>query len=130
MGTPSDWSHSRFWPGQPSDVGEARRFVSQHLVAHSLPDMVGDATLVVSELASNAVQHARTSFGVTISGQDSGVEIAVSDGTWDTTPTTFHAHAFGLGGRGLLVVENLSTDWGVRGSADGGKSVWANLDIH
>jgi anti-sigma regulatory factor (Ser/Thr protein kinase) len=129
MGTHSDWSHSKFWPGQPSDVGEARRFVEGLLVAHGLPDVVEPATLVVSELASNAVQHAGTSFGVTVSRQDGSVEIAVSDGTWHTTPT-FHADAFGLGGRGLVVVDNLSTDWGVRGSADGGKSVWANLDVH
>jgi hypothetical protein len=34
-----------------------------------------------------------------------------------------------LGGRGLMIIEHLSNDWGVISNIDGGKSVWATLPV-
>jgi anti-sigma regulatory factor (Ser/Thr protein kinase) len=128
MATPPDWSHMELWPGQPDDVGGARRFVSEHLLAHLLQPLVDDAQLVVSELATNAVQHAGTAFIVTLARCEGGVEIAVSDGSWMSDPTPY-ASTFGLGGRGLSIVDHVSRDWGVRTDSEGGKSVWAVLAV-
>jgi len=124
----SEWSHHQSWPGRPEDVAESRRFIAGRLRDHELDELVDDARLVVSELAANAVQHAGTSFTVTLSRVNGVVEIAVGDGTL-MTATTFHAQAFGLGGRGLHVVGKLSADWGVRLGLDGGKTVWALLPV-
>lgn len=128
MDANSGWSHHGFWPAQPENVFEARQFVADHLRSHQLSAVVDDARLVVSELATNALRHAGTSFSVTVSGRDDCVEIEVGDGdaTW-VTAMSLRAADFGLGGRGLRIVGRLSADWGVRPRPEGGKSVWAVL---
>jgi len=125
--TPS-WSHEALWACNPRNIANARDFVAGHLVDHDLARMVGDAALVVSELATNAVVHARTPFEVTLSRYDGTVEIAVTDGLW-TAPPFVQTHLFELGGRGLTLVEGYSRSWGVRPTSDGGKSVWAALSV-
>lgn len=58
------WSHELELVSDPLSVGDARRFVSEVLTEHNLPSLVGDVELVVSELATNALLHAGTSFTV------------------------------------------------------------------
>jgi hypothetical protein len=98
-----------------------------HLVEHGLPDLVDDLMLAVSELATNAVQHARTPFTVTLQRHGASVLIAVKDGSTET-PAPADAHLLDLGGRGLSIVACLSRDWGVIAGHDGTKSVWASFD--
>jgi anti-sigma regulatory factor (Ser/Thr protein kinase) len=130
MGEPTEWSHEQSWLGRPQDVAASRHFVAAHLRDHDLHDLVDDARLVVSELSANAVQHADTPYTVTLTSYDGVVEIAVGDGDGELmTGPSFHAHAFGLGGRGLGVVGQLSSEWGVRPGTDGGKTVWALLTV-
>ena len=62
-----------------SAVAAARRFVRETLVAWHEADLVDDATLVASELATNAVRHAGSAFRLTIVRTDSGLRIAVQD---------------------------------------------------
>lgn len=125
--TPS-WSYASLWACDPRNVAEARDFVARHLLDHDLAGMVEDTVLVVSELATNAVVHARTPFEVTLSGDGRTVEVAVTDGLW-TAPPLRQNHHVELGGRGLSLVEGYSRAWGVRPSSDGGKSVWASLSL-
>jgi hypothetical protein len=49
------------------------------LVEHGLPDLVEDVQLVATELATNAILHARTSFTLTLSCGDGRVVVRVSD---------------------------------------------------
>ena len=91
---------------------------------------IGDAVLVLSELLSNAIRHAHPLPGgqVRVSWSLPGgtVEMAVSDGGSPTRPHQVRRSMSALGGRGLAIVEHLSSGWGVR-SDDQVTTVWAVL---
>ena len=108
-----------------------RRRLAADLTAAGIFDAaVGDAVLVVSELLSNAIRHARPLPGESVQVawalDADAVEVAVSDGGAPTRPTTAQPTLSSLGGRGLAIVEYLSRQWGVR-SDDSGMTVWAVL---
>jgi anti-sigma regulatory factor (Ser/Thr protein kinase) len=118
-------------PYTPASVAVARQRLAADLVAAGIfAGAVGDAVLVVSELLSNAIRHARplpgSSVQVAWALDDDAVEVAVSDGGAPTRPAPAQPTLSSLGGRGLGVVENLARSWGVR-SDDGGLTVWAVL---
>jgi len=120
------WSHEVLLPAEPKSVAVAREFVSRHLVGHGLSRLVEDVRLVVSELATNAVEHARTPFIVTLSGGDRTVLLAVQDGS-TSAPARSASEALATSGRGLLLVEQLSQDWGTSTEGEALKSVWASF---
>ena len=102
----------------------ARRFVGSALVEWGLaPD---DVVLVVSELAANAVRHARSGFEVSLRPLDGAVVVEVNDASpqmpWAGTPCSGAP-----GGRGLVIVNGLARAWGSRAGLDGGKTVWAEV---
>jgi anti-sigma regulatory factor (Ser/Thr protein kinase) len=113
-------------PGEAVSVLKARRFVCVHLAEHRLLYLVEDIRLVASELASNAMVHARTPFVVTLSEMNGVVLLIVQDGSTSvpvrTTPQVMH-----MGGRGLVLVERLSHKWGASTDGSGSKSVWASF---
>jgi anti-sigma regulatory factor (Ser/Thr protein kinase) len=119
-------------PHVPSSVGQARHRLGAHLHAHGVSEpAICDATLVLSELMSNAVRHARPLPGAQLrvawSLGDGTLELAVSDGGGPTRPRTARPPSVSsLGGRGLGIVDHLSRRWGVR-SDDPGTTVWAVL---
>ena len=112
------------WDAEASNIAEARRFVADELVAHGLDDAVPDARLVVSELATNAVRHAGSRFSVSVDVMGADVTITVTDPS-STLPTLLHATSLHDNGRGLAIVAELSSSWGVTPEPHGGKSVWA-----
>ena len=80
---------------------------------------------VVTELAANAVRHARSPFTVTLSSRGHGVKIAVRDES-PLAPNLRDPTSFDSRGRGLHLVAALSASWGADLEADG-KVVWAEL---
>jgi anti-sigma regulatory factor (Ser/Thr protein kinase) len=118
-------------PYRPASVGTARwRLTAELRHAGVFSGAVGDAALVVSELMSNAIRHARPLRGalveVTWALNGGSVEITVSDGGGATRPRAATPSLSSLGGRGLAIVEHLSCRWGV--SADDSRTtVWAVL---
>jgi anti-sigma regulatory factor (Ser/Thr protein kinase) len=81
------------------------------------------AELVVSELAGNAVRHARSTFRAEVSFRNGSLRVAVTDAQplpegWDGFPI---ARDHGLG-----LVSALADDWAIEPLA-GGKVVWAEL---
>jgi hypothetical protein len=60
---------------------------------------------------------------------DGHIQIMVADGMPMLKATSWASSAHGLGGRGLMIIEHLSNDWGVISNIDGGKSVWATLPV-
>jgi anti-sigma regulatory factor (Ser/Thr protein kinase) len=106
--------------------GCARRLVVAALRGRGHADaLVEDAALVVSELTTNAVLHADSSFSISVRSEHSMLRFAVQDGT----PFTADAREHGLIARpthGLGLIELLTTRWGVESTLDG-KVVWAEL---
>ena len=113
-------------PGLASSVPIARHFVESVLSSWHQPELAWTATLVVSELGANCALHARTEFTVRVSTvTDQTVRIEVSDGSLRLP----RQRAFGLEsttGRGLRLVDELASDWGVDARPDG-KTLWVLL---
>src|SRR4051794_1527897 len=128
MGTTSGWTHQTVLPAEPVSVAKARDFVSAHLLDHRLPQMTDDVRLVVSELATNAMVHARTPFTVTLTGRERSVLLTVRDGS-PVAPAPVVADPLEPGGRGLLIVDMVSGTWGFDAQEDRAKAVWASFDI-
>ena len=120
------WIHTCTFPGEVGSVPRARNFVTQRLIEHNLSYLGEDVRLVTSELATNATLHARTPFTVSLQEVIGGVLLAVQDGS-PSTPERVEAQVMDTHGRGLLLVDQTSHDWGVTGGPGGSKSVWASF---
>jgi anti-sigma regulatory factor (Ser/Thr protein kinase) len=112
-------------PARPSSVGAARRLLVQTLDEWELQGLEYDASVVLSELTTNAVLHAGTDVGVKISFHDSVLTLEVSDGS-PKLPTCSHFNPTAATGKGLILVEALATEWGVRAEPTG-KTIWATF---
>jgi two-component sensor histidine kinase len=113
---------------EPSEVWRARHALArwladQGIAAHSSQT----AILVVSELVTNAVRHARTAF--TVSAEIAGDCLRIEVFDRDTRPPVLQGpdgHA--TGGRGMQIIATIAEQWGVQTEErDGipGKVVWA-----
>ena len=118
-------------PFTASSVGVARRhLVSDLIEAGVCASAVTDTALVISELLSNALQHAEPLPGAGIRvawDLDTGtVRVAVSDGGGPTRPELGEPTSTTTGGRGLRIVARLSRRWGTL-SDEEGTTVWAEV---
>ena len=82
---------------------------------------------MTSELATNAMLHARTPFTVSLEQLVRIVLLTVEDGS-PSTPEPVGARDMDTHGRGLFLVDHTSHDWGVRKGPEGTKSVWASFE--
>ncbi len=113
------------FPGDLASVVDARRFVREALMSLRAEDVLDAAYLVVSELAANAVMHARSDYRVVVSRHGELIRVAVSDrGSGSPEPRTYDVTS--ESGRGLHLVSALAHSWGVDSSPDD-KTVWAEL---
>jgi CheY-like chemotaxis protein/anti-sigma regulatory factor (Ser/Thr protein kinase) len=108
-----------------STVPEARRFLRRWLAEWGIAHLEDAAALVVTELATNAVLHARSPYSVEISHLGGVLRVEVGDGDGGTPePQVFSAEA--ESGRGIVLVSAISTSWGIDARAEG-KVIWAEL---
>jgi anti-sigma regulatory factor (Ser/Thr protein kinase) len=113
------------FPPKADSVRLARTFVTHQLTDAGLDGAAFTATLLVSELVTNAILHARTECRVEIDTDDGVVRIAVVDAS--PRPVLRRRHSIESGtGRGLMLVEQLARAWGIdqRGPE---KAVWFEL---
>src|SRR3954447_8163075 len=117
MSTDALWSHERSFAARTLNATRTRWFVGRHLLDHDLANLVDDVQLVASELATNAIQHALSPFTVALQGFDDFVFVLVRDGSvvrprllTGVAPDAEH-------GRGMAIVDSLSSDWGVAATA-------------
>lgn len=115
------------FPYDTAAVRQARRLVERLLADTATPEKLGDALLIVSELAANAIQHAKTAFTVGIDLAPTLVRLSVHDAS-NIQPAPRLSNATTRGGRGLALVELLADNWGVTPTADG-KQVWATVNL-
>jgi anti-sigma regulatory factor (Ser/Thr protein kinase) len=101
----------------------ARSFLSEALTRWGYESIRDEAVIVVSELATNAVIHARREASLTVSARPGAVRVAVADGD-SVLPVKGEPSVFAPSGRGLIIVERLSSEWGAQ-TTETGKSVWA-----
>ena len=66
MSMEKSWSYETEFAAEPSSASQARAFVARHLLAHELPGLVDDVQQVASELATNAMAHAKTPITVVL----------------------------------------------------------------
>ncbi len=112
------------WSG--SGPADARRFVTESLTAWGLGDLADDAAIVITELATNAVLHARSDFTVTVTRRgEAGARVAVRDAS-TLPPIPRRPAPLDGSGRGLGMIEAIAVLWGVD-LLPGGKVVWADL---
>ena len=145
------------FPDQPMAAAQARAFVGSVLQRWSLEPVVPDVQLAVTELVTNAILHARTPIVVTLCIAGGMVEVAVTDydpraprpvpprqdllrdldalhDSADDDPdprhTSMHYGPSGsvAAGRGLIILDAISSDWGVTPHPQG-KDVWARLPV-
>jgi hypothetical protein len=103
----------------------SREFVAEALEEFACEHFNAYAALVVTELATNAVLHARSDFTVSIAASGGGVRIEVRDRS--PRPPTARARAVdATSGRGLMIVGALASAWGTFRSGSG-KVVWAQI---
>jgi anti-sigma regulatory factor (Ser/Thr protein kinase) len=120
-------------PFTASSVGVARRhLVSDLIEAGACASAVTDAALVISELLSNALQHAGplpgSSIRVAWDLDADSVRLSVSDGGGPTRPEPGEPTPTTTGGRGLRIVARLSRRWGTL-CDDDGTTVWAEVQV-
>jgi anti-sigma regulatory factor (Ser/Thr protein kinase) len=112
----------------PAAAGSVRHAMADALDGHVADHVLADAQLVLSELVTNSVHHARVSGDATLrvaaSLRDGVLRLEVDDeGTVGRVATREPSVAGG--GFGLQLVEALSRTWGVE--RRGRTRVWAEL---
>jgi hypothetical protein len=122
------WSHEASFEPTPLSASHARAFVSQHLIEHRLLYLVDPVRLVVSELATNALVHAQTTFAVSLRTVDETVLLTVRDRS-GALPAGRCAQAMDSTGRGLDIVDIISLAWGITEDPAGSKAVWASFAL-
>jgi len=128
---------------QPASVPAVRRFVDDALTTWGRLDLIDDVSLSVTELATNATLHSRsTYFDVELHTAADAVRVSVSDGGAAAGRTIAsrvdRAHAGNpadrdpdvesMTGRGLFIVSALAASWGIDDLADGTR-VWADFTV-
>jgi hypothetical protein len=107
-------------------VRSAREFVAGTLAAWNLEALNEVACLLTSELAANAVSHARTVYRVIAEWKFPELRIQVIDRSPVLPPRPLPPPVNAITGKGLILVDALAVEWGT-GPVDDGKCVWFAL---
>ncbi len=114
-------------PGGLRAPAAARHRVTDVLAGALDPMAICEVELLVSELVTNAVLHARTPVVVGIHNRSGEVRIEVHDHS-GLYPRLHAFSATSATGRGLRLLDSLAKRWGVEPDADGvGKTVWCEV---
>jgi GAF domain-containing protein/anti-sigma regulatory factor (Ser/Thr protein kinase) len=123
----SDRHHVLELPADLTSPAKARAFVAASLEAWGLDRAIDTATLLTSELVTNGVRHAGTGMRLVVSRTgDRAVRIAVTDHAPTVGVRMGQSDDNAEGGRGLFLVEHMSSGWGSVAD-DIGKTVWFEL---
>ncbi|MEV7789611.1 SpoIIE family protein phosphatase [Streptomyces sp. NPDC088106] len=114
-------------PADPALVAPIRKQAVDQLAAWALTEASFTAELVVSELVTNAIRYGAPPIRLRLIHDASTLICEVSD-TSHTAPHLRRARTWDEGGRGLLLVAQLTQRWGTRHTADG-KTIWSELSL-
>ena len=114
-------------PPDHAAAARARRFVAETMRGWGCADdAIPDAELLVSELVTNAVLHARSAANVRIEREGETLRVSVCDNS-TARPRVRDYGPEAVTGRGLLIVDRIARRWGVD-TSDGGKCVWFEVE--
>ena len=105
--------------------GDVRHWVADLTGSLGPVSWTDDLMLMVSELVTNAVRHTSHNIGVTVYVHNCGIWVSVADDGFGRVELR-HPVLTETSGRGLELVNALSSAWGVL-SERSGKSVWFEL---
>lgn len=118
---------SEVLPPEGRSASRARRVVESALRDARLGGFVDEALLLVTEVVTNAVVHAGTDIELTVVTGEADVRVDVVDYSGEAMPVLHSMPGEEReGGRGIYLLDALSTEWGTRHFATG-KSVWFTL---
>ena len=116
-------------PACSESVRMGRHTTRVVLSAWRLPSLEENAVLVVSELLTNAIRHARDTDAIELDLHATRawlrIEIQDRDRQW---PRPRVVNELSESGFGFVLIDALAAKWGVR-ETETGKAVWAELDI-
>ena len=121
-------SASDSFPPTPESVGRARQFIRRTLASWGADGLDDDVRAVTSELATNALLHARTPFTLTLTLDGDLLRLTLADGSTGRPRMRRFDSAESTTGRGLRMVARLTQAWGVRDQL-GGKAVWCDFRL-
>jgi PAS domain S-box-containing protein len=120
-------AHRAALPRDPVSARRGRSFTRQVLRDWDIGEEAVDAAeLAVSELVTNAVRHGGGEVSLQLSLHGDGVVVEVDDGARGS-PRWRRATPDDEGGRGLMLVGEVSHAWGSRESPAGGTTVWCRI---
>jgi anti-sigma regulatory factor (Ser/Thr protein kinase) len=112
-------------PADATAPGRARLFLRAATQEWGIgDDLVQDAAMVITELVANAVDHARSESTLSVGVKRGTLCVAVRDARPGPVPRPAPIDPTAPRGRGLQMVDALTSAWGVTLHADG-KTVWA-----
>ena len=114
-------------PPEPSSATRARALAREQLEASCSSDTLDTVALLVTELVTNAILHARTPLLLTLESRPGRVRICVEDES-NEQPALRHYESDAVTGRGLALVEQLASSWGVD-TTPSGKAVWCEVSV-
>jgi anti-sigma regulatory factor (Ser/Thr protein kinase) len=115
-------------PPHPIAAEQARALMRLALAQWDMNDIADDALIISAELVTNAVKIGEV-FHLTLSCLDQAVLVEVWDNS-EASPDRQSPSVDRVDGRGLLLVQACSKDWGWRLEDKGGKTVWAVVVGH
>jgi PAS domain S-box-containing protein len=114
-------------PADPSLVAPVRKQVVEQLDRWGLGEAAFTTELVVSELVTNALRYGTPPIRLRLIHSGAHLICEVYD-TTHAAPHLRRAKTWDEGGRGLLLVAQLTRRWGSRHTAEG-KTIWAELSL-
>ncbi|MER5358964.1 ATP-binding protein [Streptomyces sp. NPDC002785] len=124
-------THIKRFRARRDSVPAARHHAESVLTDWRLGGLIDETALIVSELSTNVINHAKGTgdyFELGLRRRHGTLVLEVSDSYQWRMPELRTPPLDDLSGRGLVIVDALAAKWGVR-PRDPGKTVWVHLAI-
>jgi serine phosphatase RsbU (regulator of sigma subunit)/anti-sigma regulatory factor (Ser/Thr protein kinase) len=115
--------------GEAAGVAGVRAFLRRVLASWRMEELCagGDVELMATELLANAIAHGVSPVTLIARYDGAAVRVEVGDGSREL-PAARHARPYDEGGRGIPLVDALSSAWGTVPTRDG-KRVWFEVAV-